>query len=504
MLTFLLASALAAPLPVAVASSGDRVPGGGTIRTLLDLAIDNDGNWQISVEINTSSGRQSGVITPNGLLARTGLIPPPLTEPISSFVTLDLDNQGHRIQKATLFAGMASVYESVFIDRMPVLIDDAQPTAPGAPPGMPFAGFETVRLSDSGTAVVLARISDPAAPTLDDHLLLELTPNGVGYDQRILAGADMVVAPGHPTVERLFGTNSLTDLDNHGHTLFGVRYDAPADADHGIYLDDTLVAVEGQTAPFGGTYTDLVGAELALNDHHDVLFRAGVDDGTGTRDLIVFNDEVVAFEGMPAQPGTQVTGFGFLPVLLGNNRNMAWFAEWNAFGIGPDAGIFVNGRLVLAEGDMIPGFGRVADISASMSRTFRMSDNGRWLLVRVTGPTRTSSAVLKVDLAGEVNVAITPAVPGQLNTFAVANGVPGHPIAVVVGTSLGSTTIPCGLGTLDLGIAGATLLSIDPVDDMGQRSFDRVVPAQIGGATTHLRAVDMAACALGPMLTTSW
>jgi hypothetical protein len=159
--------------------------------------------------------------------------------------------------------------------------------------------------------------------------------------------------------------------------------------------DAVAIALEGQTAPKGGSYRDRSGrgdtfaSPFRLNDRGEVAFDARLTGGTSTSGIFrgsVHRTTTIALAGTTA-PGTTGTFESFGDIKLGNDGRVAFIATL-AIGVGGvdtsnNMGIWIgtsdeNLQLVARTGEVIGGkvLTRLPIFGFASGNQFDMNENG--------------------------------------------------------------------------------------------------------------------------------
>lgn len=500
MMTLLSLLAAYAASPIAVVVEGDDVPGVGNVTTPANLAVSNNGTWQVEVDTDHPDTDADSVLIRAGVgvVLREGDAIAPTGATLDSFDSMPITETQAAYNH--FLDGPPSGFDSgVYLGSRLVIQEGDAATYPSASAGTAYIGFFDVRLNNLGQLLVMASVDDPAIASSVDRALVRLTPSGGSFVAEAVAQEGQLL-PGQMSVVQDMETNphNIAFNDN-GQAMFIAELDAGSTIDHAIYIDDTLIAQEGSGSPAGASYNSLASKAVALNDLGEFAFTATLNVPTTMDSVILRGNSVVMQEGMghpDIGAGFVFTSFGTGPLGLGNNGNFAWYGDWDDSNTDVDTGLFVNGRLLLQEGDTLSGIGQV-DTIRGVTEGMTMSPNGRWLLQKVV-LTGSVDAVLLYDLADEVRVAdITPGIPGQSNDFIVRHAVPGHRVAIVGAGRTGTRTVPCGGGTITLDLANPTLLGIEQADMAGTASITRPLPGSLAGQSGFAQAVDLTSCTVG-------
>lgn len=185
-----------------------------------------------------------------------------------------------------------------------------------APLGGTFLSFFDPAINDRGNVAFMAETTGGAA----DFAVYR----GDGSRLTAIMAANQV-APGGAT----FQDFSDPLINKHGQVA-AVGLLTNSASRSGIFVADgartVAIAIDGQPAPKGGTYTESFSRPLTLNDRGEVAFNAGLRGGINARGVFRGDGErttVLALTGAPA-PGTSGTFASFGDVKLGNDGRVAF------------------------------------------------------------------------------------------------------------------------------------------------------------------------------------
>ncbi|MCB9681098.1 MAG: hypothetical protein H6733_06455 [Alphaproteobacteria bacterium] len=497
--------------PDVLVTEGDAVAGLGNVTSVSNIAVNDLGDFHIEIDTdNTNTDADGAVLGPLGIVLTEGqsLTAPPGAM-IGSFDSMPLNNIGQASYNHFLDGTTGTSDDSgIYVDDQLVIQESDLATYPTAGVGTPYIGFFDSKINDNGEVIVVASVDDPGISSTVDRVLVRLTPDGLGGFTQAAIAAEGDVLTGQ--------TESVTDFEtdaqeyawsNTDHIFFNAALTGDTTRNNVLYYDTTIVAQEGDPSPISGrNYESLSSKPIDLSDLGDTIFRANLDGDTADDEVIVLNGSVVAQEGGTLDgigAGFAITGFGSGPVEVGNNGNWVVFADWDDPDTTVDTGLFVNGKLLLQEGDTLPG-GQVVDDIRGITEGYDLSDDGGTLLVRVVF-TGSLDAVLRYDLSDQLLVGeVTPAIAGQANRFRVERASPFHQVALVWGTAGGVTSGTCGGGTLSVGIAGAQVLGVGVTGPTGTIGGTRPAPPSLAGQTVLLQAIDLTSCVTSPIRTVTF
>lgn len=449
-------------------------------------AVDNQGGWRAKIWTSPTWRYDEAVVGPQGVVAETGVpAPRPAPGEITVLNDAELSANGNEI----VFARASNSASST--DRW-MLLQDGRAVGWSDRQRRHDPVLSTVRINDAGQILMAVSRSNYRYFVRADP-----QPDG-SYVRTELPGSGYI--PGVASISTYSRFRRLIDF-NASASIAWCAY--LANGGEALLIDERVIAVGSHPAISGSAsfYGLCDTGALDLNDAGSVLYRATVNRGSGGIQDVIALDRTTLYQEADVLPGmppfSVIAAFGQARVGLGNNGNTAFTARWTVYSADEDAGLFVNGHVVLKEGDTLDGYGVVSLVDEDLD----LSDNGRWLFatLRVNGGPRL--AVL-LDLADEVALDAHPgAIPSTVPTaYTFQHAVPGHRILLVTARHTGSTPLSLRCGDVDLGLDGSAVAGFTVADDRGRGTFTLTAPAAATRYAAHLQPVDIDACAVGDVL----
>ena len=272
--------------------------------------------------------------------------------------------------RAQVNGGVATtgVFRTDGSNTVAIVRDDSVPATGGT-----FTAFLDSAVNARGQVTFVAEMTGGAA----DFAILR----GDGEELLPVFAANQI-APGGAT----FQDFSDPLINKHGQVAAtGLLTNGAAGLFVGDGRDAVAIALDGQAAPSGGTYSGCCAAPLTLNDRGEVAFHSGLTGGTSTRGIFRGDGQQTAVVALTRTnaPGTTGTFFSFGNIKLGNDGRVAFIATLTP-GIGGvdltnNMGIWVGTsaadlQLVVRTGQVIDG--KVLTRLPAAFGQFEMNEHG--------------------------------------------------------------------------------------------------------------------------------
>ena len=431
MLAFSLASSLTAqdfPIIRVVLVEGDEIPGVGTIETIGDVAINDLGETLIVANTDAATANDEVLLRNGKLLLQEGIMgqlnsPPDAfvagAEPLAGlFTSLSISNSGETAYFLSIEDFPGSQDFGIFLGADIVVQQGGLSNNPQFSPGTTYDFMFSLEQNNTGTLLFAGLADDPNLGTaLDDCLVMTdgVTEIVVVADGDMLPGSDMPVM-------RVGNLDNLSAINDNNDVMYVVQFGTggAGEEDSAIYINDTLIACEGQpSAVPGRNWGPFNVSGVDLNNSGDYAFK-GVLDGNDLsgEQLIVKNGEVVMQEGEIAPDGNPILNFGMLagPIEIGNNGSVIYQArstEMTTFLFLDDQLIVHEGVTTTEDGTIIADITSLLDVADS-SEVMDLSSDGTWAIFegRIISPTgETLEAAFTIqfeesmmkDLLGDAN-----------------------------------------------------------------------------------------------------
>ena len=422
-----------------VFAEGDVIFGVGNVSTISNLAINRSGHTQIEVDTDNPDTDADSALVANGFpFLQEGMLisgPSGPNPAIDSFDSVNLNDTGNSAFNFFLSGTNNSNDNSAVFFNSSMLLQEGQvASAAELSPNTPFIGFFEVKINNADQLLLLATVDDAAIASTVDQALITL--DTLGNQSVRWKEGDLAPGLGGAQITSFSTGPHSFDWNDQGDAMFFADTDADSSQDGVIYLNDQILAREGSPAPVTGrSWSTLSSPELALNNQADTVFSGSMDGDSADNVVIVRNGEVFVREGdsLPDIAPFQLTGFGTGPLFIADRDTAAdedpdivWYGTWDNPDSDRDSGLFVNHRLVLAEGvDTVAG--AIVDTIRGIQDGFASSDDGRYLLIEVELD-GIGDAVVRIDRGPWQNlgggVGGTLAAPRLRGTGTLVAGVP--------------------------------------------------------------------------------
>lgn len=372
---------------------GQFVDGVGSVSRIDNLAVNNAGDWIVEAD-TTADSETDAVLLRNGVLylREADALDDPNGASIDFFDTVNISNDGDSGWNFSLDGTDGFDDDSgVYFNTTLVIQESDASTADELSPGTPYVGFFEVKIS--GNALLLmASVDDPAIASSVDRVLMRVEVDDAGA--LLLEAVEVKegdVLPGQKGAVLDFETGPHEfALNAAGDTMYIAVLDDATDRDRAIYINDNLVAQEGEVAPDGERLYQTLTRPLAFNAQQDYVFKADLDGDTASDYVLIRNGEIYRQEGGTidaiapfAFEGSSAFGSVSGPVAMDHCGNVLYYAEWDDPDTTRDSGLFLNEQLVVQEG-VSEIDGQVLESLSSVQDAFALSENGRFTIFEGT------------------------------------------------------------------------------------------------------------------------
>ena len=436
LLTVSLANPLAAqdfPIIRMVLVEGDEVPGVGVIDSIGDVAINDLGETLIVAGTDAPTANNEVLLRNGKVLLQEGIMgqltsPPDAfiagAEPFAGlFTSLSISNSGETAYFLSIEDFPGSQDFGIFLGTDVVVQQGGLANSPQFSAGTTYDFLFALEQNNTGTMLFTGLADDPNLGTgLDECIVMTdgITEIVVVADGDMLPGSDIPVT-GIGAIDNLSAINDNNDV------MYVVEFGTggAGEEDSAIYINDTLIACEGQpSAVPGRNWGPLDVSGLDLNDSGDYAFK-GLLDGNDLlgEQLVVKNGEVVMREGDIAPDGNPILNFGMLsgPIEIGNNGSVIYQArstDMATFLYLDDQLIVHEGVTTTENGTVITDITSLLDVADS-SEVMDLSSDGTWAIfegriVSPTGQTLEAAFTIQFEDVGGDGGTVQPA---ELDVF---------------------------------------------------------------------------------------
>lgn len=366
----------------------------GLVTRIDQVDVNDLGHWIAVVETDLEDPLRNSFLLSNGptfRLREGQRVDAPSGAEIDSFGQVHLDNAGLgfwdlELNVPFLFPIDRGLYVS---GTSLLLLEGDLSAAPGFPAPTRYIEPAVADINRSAELLLVSGVDIADDGTNEQAIVvLEYDDDAGTVVERVVAKTGDVLPGQTEAIERFRGPSSCA-ISDAGDVLYFVDLVGSTQSDQCVYLNQTLIAQEGQPAPIAGrkyAFSDgSLGSQNAdMNAFGAFVFRALLDGGPG--DAAVVTDEgVVARVGEPiGEPGGFViTRFGAgTPVAIGDNGAVFYQATFDTPDSGANEAIFANDRFVLRKGTVLPSGERIVALKAG-ANAFRVSDSGGYLIANV-------------------------------------------------------------------------------------------------------------------------
>lgn len=402
---------------------GDSVPGVGLVDSILNLAINDNGDTFVEIEVDIANTDEDNLLLKNGVaFIREGIvgeIAAPSGTFVDSFDSVTINNSGKGGFNFFIEPLDSNSDSGIYVDKDLVIQESNFSTAPEFSAGTFFRGYFDVKINNNDTLMTVASVDDPSIASSVDRAIMLID----GATQSVIAKEGDIL-PGQTEAVEDFGTGPHESAFNDkNQVMFVAELTGSTTSDHAIYLDQTLLAQEGLPSPIlDRNYQTLALRALDLNNNGDYVFEATLSGDVDSNHVLIKNGDVFKQEGDAVPNGFNLTGFGSNagPLKIGDNGNVLWFGEWDDPDTAVNSGLFINDNLIVQKGVSTVD-GVVIESINSFTDQFSMSADGKWVIFEATLEGSINGA-FAIELADPV--AVVPAeivvTGGRLNSGSVA------------------------------------------------------------------------------------
>jgi hypothetical protein len=357
------------------------------VKQILDLSVNDGGEWVVHAETYHPDPTQNEVVIKNGqVVYQEGqVLPMPVGATLKIIDSVKINSLGIDAMNGTLgnTPGAPGDDNAIYVNGL-LLAQEGTPVGAlqfGA--GTTYGNVFDIEFNDAGSVLVHGYFNDPTTAFFPDHAILRIDPL-FGTEQAIARQGQFL--PGNVTDTAWRFSNQPEDLalNNFGQAMFVVYFSDPS-AKQALYLGDEtgLVQLARQDGPSpvpGDPYHFFAASGSDLNDQGDHAFQAALQSGTH---ILVKNGELFIAEGdpLPRSPGLTLHDLGtYGPIQLDHDGNMLWVGT---FGPGIPLnrdGLFLEHQLVVEEGVTVVAGRTIGGLDSGSSTGYALSDNGEWVL----------------------------------------------------------------------------------------------------------------------------
>lgn len=368
---------------------GDYISGVGNVISVGGLAVDDAG--QVVVHVLTDNP----VLTLNAALIDAAQAPlmveglslnSPPGALISSFQggAFSMASNGGVAMLLYISGATSGSDDAIYTGWTPNLLaanmQFTMATAPELAPGFTFGGFLSPRINASGKIMFHTILDDPSIPGSYNTSAVYVIDTVTGLHSAPFKEGDILPGLSYPLDGFSWGVRA-TAFNDAGQILFAADTSGPTANDSLLLLDGVVIAREGDTSPFGTTYTHFQSGGVArdLNNHGDFVFTCGLNALDADRGVVLGTGGIVVKgETMPFFSGGRVTGLASA-IFIGDDGAVLWGATWETSNPNQGRGLLIDYTLLVHQGVTEINGLVVLDIPLA-DRSFTQSPSGQYAL----------------------------------------------------------------------------------------------------------------------------
>jgi hypothetical protein len=369
---------------------GDSIAGLGVVTSILNLDVNNKGDWVVEIDTNNSNTDADTAIINNfaRIYTENQSLLLPVGSLLDSFDSMSL-NEANLFSSNWTMDGTPGPNDGsgLFYGGALLIQAGSLTTAPEFSVGTVYTGYFETWNRDNNSFLALCSLDDPLIASTTDRGLMVITHDGAGNlvsETAFLKEGDIPAGQTEALTDFQTGPHDL-DYSQNGHIAYIVDLAGDTLVDSAIYVNNTIIAQEGSPSGIvaGVNWSSLALSVLDVNNNGQLAFHGDLDSGFSSDDrVIVFDGTIIAREGSghPAIPAGMVfTSFGSGPVCCSDFGDVLYYGDWDDPNAAIDTGLFINDELIVQEGvTMINGL-LVEDVQ-SIGEGLRMSDDGRYVI----------------------------------------------------------------------------------------------------------------------------
>lgn len=272
---------------------------GHAVTTVLDAAIDDDGNWLVVADTDHPDQGRDLVVIVNGTLRfqeGQGMAGPPGAT-LKSIGSIDLNTHTEAMNVRLNNPVSPALDHALYVGGALVALEGDICPAPEFGPGTKYGNMFDVKINEQGKVLLHGYFNDPTTPTHPDYALV-LLDVAAGTARVVAKTGDVIpLIPDHE-ITSFANEPQDTDLNSAGQTIFVARLNDPVNT-HAICIEDqgnlTLVAVTGIPSPYQGIpYASFTNLGVGIGAGGDHAFQAQLQNG---QMIVVQNYRTYVAEG---------------------------------------------------------------------------------------------------------------------------------------------------------------------------------------------------------------
>ena len=451
--------------------TGDSLPGLGVVDDIYDVAVNDAGDWVVSLHASLMAANETAVLKNGVVVLKPGDVLPGYVPgfTFTSARALDIDAAGSWSWTAASPTS-SSFGTGAYLDTTLYAAIGTPVNVPGVTPGTTYTGLYDQVLGSGGTLVVHGIMFDPAILGIQQNFLMSLVPQAGGSfsSTMIVKRGDFLPGSDSP-VQSLSEWRQGIATNASGQLIYLPTF---LDSIEAVYLDQVPLAVEGQQSPvFGRLWGSFNRMPVALNDAGDHAYGGRLQGDFNSDQILVWNGVELAQEGdsLPSIAPYSLRDLGLgkslpNPIQLSDDGELLWYGAWDDPDTTRDSGLFLDQALLLQEGVSAVGGLVIDDFNTSfgVAPVYDSSPDGETIAISVLLQDGRTGAFL-IRPTGAVDTiqgcvpnlgTMTASVPMQLGS--------GSAVTLDGAQSLGANAFVF-LSTAGLGPCGLTLPGVGEV-----------------------------------------
>jgi len=431
----LTATASAQPLIDAPVAEDDQITGIGTVTSIEDVHINNQGDYILKVVRQTPFTGGFAIINQNGPLITSGQnLGLGDTRTYQSFGTARLNNKGDWTTDAFITGYPDGIDRAALVFNGQILITQGDhANAPQFPPNTTYTAIIEAYPTDNDQIFLRARVDSPAYTNIpyatwpDHDALIRLQLNRNPTTGEVTSFTETVLIQQNQTLPGTLNPNAQTaEIQFLPHTtavapdgsawvarveaLLPLDLPIVADAnDWTVVQSGTVILEELDDSPVPGRPHQFLDASgLDINTKGDIAIKANLTGDFIDDEIIAINETTIVVQENESLPDIAPFRLGTIgnangPLFIDDNANVLWVGSWNNPDTNANDGLFRNRKLIIESG-VTPARGLTVTRLDDGRKGFALSDNGRFAIANArledpdAGP---RDAALRIDFGAQ-------------------------------------------------------------------------------------------------------
>lgn len=364
---------------------GDALPGGGEAFAFYELAVNDQGQWLIQVDVDPGFG-PFRLVGANGVVLEQGQsMAAPANATLNSFGSVEIDEWGRAVCVLDVELNGLEHRDGLYLDDQLLVLSEEPLELAGLESGSTLEVLHQVWMGPQGRASASARWR-PAGGGVEQDVIL-----GWDFEAAGASAGELLVSGGHTPQGHVLEVLSLGQAQRSASgglaVAAGVKMEPLLGADRAVWVNGRIVALENHPSPVPGRLWGnfLHSAYVDVNSAGEWAFVSRLHGDEQSDVLLVKNGQkwVQTGDVLPATapyPLENLATSSFKPenpVQLTEDGRLLWSAHWDDPAPSAGFGLFLDHEIQVESGVDQIGSHTIGPIFPD---TYRISDNGRWLL----------------------------------------------------------------------------------------------------------------------------